>query len=143
MRQQYHSVTIEKDRYVWDVNRLIKLVESLPIIEIPLKDIVELDEAYWYEEGGWRKPIVRDIALHAKLIYETDLKYPIILNANGRIMDGMHRCCKALILGHETIKAVKFEQEPAPHYINPNWDDLPYEDDFQKVLEQFGLPDKG
>ena len=143
MRQQYHSVITEKGRYVWDVNRLIKLVESLPIIEIPLKDIVELDEAYWYEEGGWKKPIVRDIALHAKLIYETDLEYPIILNANGRIMDGMHRCCKALILGHETVKAVKFEQEPAPHYINPNWDDLPYEDDFQKVLEQFGLPDKG
>ena len=110
---------------------------------MPLKNITELDEAYWHEEGGWRKPIARDIALHAKLIYESDLQYPILSHDNGRIMDGMHRCCKALILGHETIKAVKFEKDPEPHYIDPNWDDLPYEDGFQQVLQQFGLPFKG
>jgi len=143
MRQQYHSAKIGDDRYVWDVNRLIEIAVSLPVIEVPLKDIAELDEAYWHEEGGWKKPIARDIALHAKLIYETNLDYPIILDVNGRIMDGMHRCCKALILGHETIKAIKFEKDPEPHYINPNWGDLPYNDNFQEVLKGFGLPHKG
>lgn len=142
MRQQYHSVQTDNGLYVWDVNKLVKIIKDMPIIEVSLTDITELDEAYWHEEGGWKKPIARDIALHAKLIYETDLKYPIILHSNGRIMDGMHRCCKALILGHETIKAVKFEKDPEPDYINPNWDELPYKDNFQDVLKQFGLPHK-
>ena len=140
MRQQYHSVQTEKGKYVWNVHRLVEIVKNMPVIEVPLKDITELDEAYWHEEGGGKKPIARDIALHAKLIYDTDLTYPIILHANGRIMDGMHRCCKALILGNPTIKAVKFEKDPEPDYIDPNWDDLPYEDNFQEVLKQFGLP---
>ena len=142
MRQQYHSIETEKGKLVWDVNKLIELVKNLPVIELSLKDIKELDEAYWHEEGGWKKPIARDIALHAKLIYETDLDYPIILHSDGRIMDGMHRCCKALILGHTTIKAVRFENDSVPHFVDPNWDDLPYEDNFQDVLKHFGLPYK-
>ena len=92
MRQQYHSQQTENGRYVWDVNKLVALVKGMPVIDVLLNDIAELDEAYWHEEGGWKKPIARDIALHAKLIYETDLQYPIILDSNGRIMDGMHRC---------------------------------------------------
>ncbi|MBI1326241.1 MAG: hypothetical protein GC136_01205 [Alphaproteobacteria bacterium] len=143
MRQQYHMVRTESgEKHVWDVNRLVEEVKGLPIIDVPLSEIAELDESYWHEEGGWKKPIARDIALHAKLIYETDLAYPIILHADGRIMDGMHRCCKALILGHKTIKAIKFEQDPAPHFINPKWEDLPYNDNFQDVLRAFGLPTK-
>ena len=142
MRQQYHLLVTEKGRYVWDVNQLIEYVKELPIIEVPLAEIAELDEAHWHEEGGWKKPIARDIALHAKLIYESDLDYPIILHANGRVIDGMHRCCKALILGHKTIRAVKFAADPEPHYIDPDWVDLPYKDDFQKTLKEFGLPSK-
>ena len=142
MRQQYHAEETENGRYVWDVNRLATAIVNIPVIDIPLSDIVELDQPYWHEEGGWKKPIARDIALHAKLIFDTDLSYPIILNSKGRIMDGMHRVCKALILGHKTIKAVRFEKDPDPHYINPNWNDLPYEDNFQDVLKDFGLPYK-
>jgi hypothetical protein len=142
MRQQYHLVRTEKGNFVWDVNKLVELAKALPIIEVPLTDIAELDEAHWHEEGGWKKPIARDIALHAKLIYESDLKYPIILHADGRVIDGMHRCCKALILGHKTIKAVKFENDPEPHFIDPNWSDLPYKDNFQAILKEFGLPHK-
>ena len=132
----------DKGRYVWDVNKLAELVRGMAVIDVPLSDIAELDEAHWHEDGGWKKPIARDIALHAKLIYDCDLSYPIILHANGRIMDGMHRCCKALILGHNTIKAVKFGQDPEPHYIDPDWNELPYKDNFQETLKQFGLPYK-
>ncbi len=142
MRQQYHLVETDKGRLVWDVNKLIELTKNMPIIEVSLNEIAELDEPHWHEEGGWKKPIARDIALHAKLIYESDLDYPIILHANGRVIDGMHRCCKALILGQKTIKAVRFETDPEPHYIDPNWDDLPYNDNFHEVLKQFGLPHK-
>lgn len=142
MRQQYHSKRTEKGTLVWDVNKLIALVQDLPVIDVPLNEIKELDTAYWHEEGGWRKPIARDLALHAKLIYESNLDYPIILDSEGGIIDGMHRCCKALVLGHKTIKAVRFKKDPEPHFVNPEWSDLPYHDNFQDVLKSFGLPYK-
>jgi hypothetical protein len=41
-------------------------------------------------------------------------------------MDGMHRVCKALIEGRETISAVRFEEDPEPDYINVHPDSLPY-----------------
>ena len=142
MRQQYHLKTVGGQRYVWDVNKLVVKAKALPVFNMPLSDIKELDETYWFEEGGWKKPTTRYIALHAKLISECDLKHPIILHSDGRVMDGMHRCCKALIEGRDTIKAVKFEHDPQPDYIDPDWDNLPYEDDFQDTLKKLGLPYK-
>lgn len=114
----------------------------MPVIDVPLADIHELDERYWYDEDFFRAPVPRDFALHAMLINECDLTHPIILHADGTVIDGMHRCCKALIEGHKTIKAVKFEKDPEPDYIDPNWDDLPYNDNFQETLKAFGLPYK-
>jgi len=29
-------------------------------------------------------------------------------------MDGRHRLMKAMLLGHETIKAVRFDENPSP-----------------------------
>ena len=54
---------------------------------------------------------------------------PIIARAeasDGRIMDGMHRVCKALLLGHRDIEAVRFVEDPTPDYIGVAPDDLPY-----------------
>jgi hypothetical protein len=41
-------------------------------------------------------------------------------------MDGMHRVCKALLLGHQDIEAVRFVDDPTPDYIGVAPDDLPY-----------------
>ncbi len=140
MRQQYHSKKIGDKTYVWDVHKLVERAKDMPIIEVPLDQISELNDTYWHEEGEFKKPIARDIALHAKLIYECDLNYPIILHADGSLMDGMHRCCKALIEGRDVIRAVRFETDPPPDYIDPDWAALPYKDDFYKTLKAFGLP---
>jgi hypothetical protein len=67
-----------------------------------------------------------DRTTYAKLINETELKYPIILSQDGRVMDGMHRVCKALILGLESISAVQFTIEPEPDFVNILPEDLPY-----------------
>lgn len=124
MRKQYHSRTTEEGRKIWDVDRLVELSAGLPRILIPVKDIRELDEAFWFEEGP--NPTCREILEHVRLVYETDLKYPIILSSDGRVMDGMHRVLKAALEGHESIEAVKFEQDPEPDYMNVSLDDLPY-----------------
>ena len=61
-----------------------------------------------------------------KLVAEASLSYPIILSADGRVMDGMHRLAKALLEGRECINAVRFSKDPAPDYEDVHPDDLPY-----------------
>ena len=48
---------------------------------------------------------------------DADMSYPIIMDDEGFIMDGWHRVAKALLEGRETIKAVRFENTPAPDYV--------------------------
>ncbi len=57
-----------------------------------------------------------------------DLAYPIILDSAGRVMDGMHRIGKALMLGHDYIDAVQFTVDPAPDYLGCDPDTLPYDE---------------
>ena len=126
MRRQYHIRQVEGRKLIWDVHRLIELSRNFPVRQIALTTIAELDEPFWFEEEA--KPVCREIALHAKLMLETDLAYPIILSANGRVMDGMHRVCKAWLEGRETIAAVRFQQDPEPDYADVALDDLPYDE---------------
>ena len=63
-----------------------------------------------------------------RLIQETDLRHPIILSADGRVLDGMHRVARAYLEGHATIEGVPFEVDPEPDYIDVNLDDLPYDE---------------
>jgi hypothetical protein len=126
MRKQYHFRKTEQGMLIWDVHRLVELSSIFPVVEVPLEDIKEIDENYWYGNDG-NIPTCRSIAGHIKLINETDLKHPIILCRDGRVMDGMHRVLKAFIKGHKSIKAVKFNVNPDPDYIDVDENDLPYD----------------
>lgn len=110
---------------IWDVTRLIRLVEGFPEIAIPLDEIKELDECFWFAEGT-SPATVRQVSEHARLIEQADLSHPIILSSDGRVMGGMHRVAKAYLLGHATISAVRFEQDPEPDYHDRDLDTLPY-----------------
>ena len=127
LRQQYHFQQTSQGLLVWDVTKLIAKAATLSVKEVSLSCIQELDECFWYDAGGV-KPTCRSVAEHAKLIFETDLQYPIILSSQGRVMDGMHRVCQALLKGLTTIKAVQFQELIPPDYIDVHPDDLPYED---------------
>lgn len=98
------------DKYFWNVDRLIELSKGLPTIEMDVDSFRELDCAVWSEEGM----TVHQVVEHAKRIRDADLRYPIILNSDGWIMDGCHRLAKAYMLGHKNITAVKFEHDPEP-----------------------------
>ena len=43
-----------------------------------------------------------------------DALHPIILAADGRVMDGMHRVAKALMEGRQEIEARQFPRDPEP-----------------------------
>jgi hypothetical protein len=126
MRKQYHIRDSDRGLLVWDVDRLLHLTSEQEAIDLPLERIRELDEAFWFSRVG-DKPTCRRVAEHAKLIHETSLDHPIIIDPEGRVMDGMHRACKALISGLKTIKAVKLLAMPEPDFVGFPIDQLPYE----------------
>ncbi len=107
-----------------DVDRLIDLTRDLPVKQIALSSIWELDTPYWSQ------PLtVRQVAEHVRLVRDVDPAHPIILAADGRVMDGMHRVARALLEGRTTIPAVQFEVQPAPDFRNCTPEDLPYPPD--------------
>ena len=124
MRKQYHFQPSKNGYYAWDVDKLVEKSKDLPQISVKLDKIKELNENFWYQESI---PTCRSVVDHLRLIKETDLKHPIILSSKGRVMDGMHRVAKALLLGHKEIKAVKFAEDPKPDYKDVSPNELPYD----------------
>ena len=124
MRKQYNFWPSDDGIDAWDVDRLVEQSRDLPVRQVPLTSIRELETAYWSQPMT-----VRDIADHVRLVQAVDLSYPIILAADGRVMDGMHRVVRALLEGRETIAAVRFEVQPDPDYPNCDPATLPYPDD--------------
>jgi hypothetical protein len=125
MRKQYHIRDSERGLLAWDVDRLLRLTAEQEPVDLPLERIRELDEAFWFSGDG-NTPTCRRVAEHAKLIDQTSLDHPIIIDPEGRVMDGMHRVCKALISGLKTIKAVKLSAMPEPDFVGVPIDQLPY-----------------
>ena len=124
MRKQYHFRQSERGLMAWDVDRLVQLTAHLPRKKVRVDSIKEIDEPHWFDPDT--PPTCRAIVEHAKLFEEADLGFPIILSYGGRVMDGMHRVCKALMKGLTTIESVKFEQEIEPDYVDCHPDELPY-----------------
>ncbi|ENV83853.1 hypothetical protein F941_00550 [Acinetobacter bouvetii DSM 14964 = CIP 107468] len=125
MRKQYHFRQAGEDTYIWNVHRLVELSANFQIKNVCLSEIRELNEAYWFPDTH---PTTQQIIDHIQLIEGADLSYPIILCAEGKVMDGMHRVAKAALLKHERIDAVQFEQTPLPDFINMDEDALDYDD---------------
>lgn len=98
------------------MRRLVELSSSIERERVPLSAILELDEPYWGDERN-RPMSCRQVAEQARLILDCDLSYPVILSSDGRVMDGMHRVCKALIDGLHEIDVVRFAVDPEPDYV--------------------------
>jgi hypothetical protein len=127
MRTQYHFRQSPQGLRAWNVHRLVAISSAIPRERVPLSAIRELDEPYW--DGDPTKSITcREITDHARLIRDCDLSFPVILSSDGRVMDGMHRICKALLEGLSDIEAARFLRDPEPDYIGVDPDDLPYDD---------------
>ena len=123
MRKQYHFWPGENGLDAWDVDRLIELSDGFPLKQVAIEAIWEVDTPYWSQ------PLtVRDVADHVRLVQAVDPGYPIILGADGRVMDGMHRVCKALLENRSTVNAVQFTQDPEPDYVDADVEALPYEE---------------
>jgi hypothetical protein len=127
MRPQYHFRSSAQGLRAWNVHRLVELSRELVRERVPLSAIRELDEPYWANEST-RSLTCREVVDHARLMLDCDLAYPVILSSDGRVMDGMHRVCKALLESRTEIEAVRFVEDPAPDYVGVHPDDLPYDE---------------
>jgi hypothetical protein len=124
MRKQYNFRPSKNGLDAWDVEILIKASGDLPVKNVALDSISDVDTDFWFKFGP--TPTVRRIIDQIRLIQEVDLSYPIILGSDGRVMDGMHRIARAILDGHSTIKAVQFVVDPEPDYRDCSPEDLPY-----------------
>lgn len=89
----------------WSVPYLIECAKNLPVMDIPLEHLCisrKLGSAM----------TLRTFVSHMMHVRDADLKFPIILDEDGNIFDGLHRVAKALLEGRKTIKAVRFEINP-------------------------------
>jgi len=125
VRKQYHFQASEKGLLAWDVERLVAPSRDLSQFRLTIDSIGEIDEVYWFDDDE-QTPTCRRVIEHARLIHEADLSYPIILSADGRVMDGMHRVGKALLEGRLEIEAVKFDEDPEPDFVGRRPSTLPY-----------------
>jgi len=118
-------VVVDGRTYIWDVDRLVNLSRDFPVQKIRLSLIRELDECFWF---GDEPATCRAVVLHAQLIEETDLIHPIILCSSGRVMDGMHRVCKALSRANAAVDSVQFTTDPQPDYVDADIDALRHDE---------------
>lgn len=124
MRKQYYFRLSSRGLLAWDVDRLVHLASSLPRKLVPVTQIRELDEPVFGagESTSWRAMLA-----HVTLMDDADLSFPIILAADGAVMDGMHRVAKAVREGRREIAAVQFVDDPPADHIGKGPEDLPYE----------------
>jgi hypothetical protein len=115
---QKHSRAVPGGRAVWLTERLWALAADLTPARVPLDAIPEFDAVCWFDAAT--PPTCRNVARHARRIAAADLRYPVILSADGRLMDGGHRLAKAWLAGETHVLAVRFAADPAPDYVVPD-----------------------
>ena len=112
--RETHSHIVEGGRGHWWTDRLWAESADLPIEDIQIDSIAEFDMDCWFHG---KAPTCRQVADHARRINSADLTHPVILSANGSLMDGGHRIAKAYLLGQPTVRARRFVIDPAPDWI--------------------------
>lgn len=96
----------------WHVPRLVEAAAALTPEELPVAAFRDLDEQVWERDMTPRAAVA-----HLRRVLDADLSYPIIVSADGWVMDGCHRLAKALLEGRETVLAVRFEKNPPPDEV--------------------------
>lgn len=107
------------------MQQLWEMAEGLTSKKVRVTDLNALDEVRWFSERMNKPPTCRAVAEHARDIYEADFRFPIILSPSGVVLDGMHRLCKAFLLGIEEIDAVQLPVMPPSRWrLLPNGEEV-------------------
>ena len=112
--RETHSHMVSGGRGHWWTDRLRAESANLPVENVSIDSIAEFEMDCWFHGHA---PTCRQVAEHARRINAADLTHPVILSADGGLMDGGHRIAKAYLLGQPTIRARRFVVDPDPDWI--------------------------
>lgn len=115
--------------YLWEKSKDLPVVEMNPEDIPEFEFLMQCDAAdIWARKtklGKIRQFHMEDFHHHAWRVHMADLSYPIILNPEGGMMDGVHRLMKARLEGVK-VRVVRFDEWPEP---NLTWDHKPLDVD--------------
>lgn len=101
--------------YKWWVSTLWESVKDLQDEEVAVESLLhELKFDRWFQI--YVPPTVENVLQHFTRIQNADFMYPVILSPSGRVLDGVHRLCKAVITEQKTIRAVRLLKLPPSDY---------------------------
>jgi hypothetical protein len=100
----------------WHFETVWRAAEGLPVEEVTVATIQEIDEDCWFNCGA---ATVRAVVDHTRRIEEADLTRPVILASDGQVLDGMHRIPKAVLHGHAMMLAQRLPRDPDPDWLLP------------------------
>ena len=110
------SQTAHMKGRIYSVLDLIHYSKSLPMQDMPL-ECMDVSNIY----PGISS--TTEYLSHIKSVQEADLRYPILLDPEGSLLDGRHRVAKALLAGRTHIKFKRFVCMPDPIGWEGNDDD--------------------
>lgn len=110
-----HRRTVHGELHEWAAGDLWELARGLEVRTVDPTQVLDLDRDGWF---GSAPPTARRVLEHMRRILDADLAHPIILDADGTIMDGAHRAAKAILLGLATVSVVQFASTPPPTRIH-------------------------
>lgn len=113
--REHHSRPVAGGRGHWWTEHLWAAAAGLPVVEVAIDDIAEFDMNCWFSAAS--PPTCRAVAEHVRRIEAADLAHPVILSADGGLMDGGHRLAKAWLAGQSHVLAVRFRQDPEPDWV--------------------------
>lgn len=93
----------------WYIPTLLKFMETNHVLEMDL-DLASVDLGVM----PWRCKSMLQFIQHSIDVESVDFKYPVILSPGGWVMNGWHRVVKAILMGKQTIKAVRMLELPKP-----------------------------
>ena len=100
----------------WHIESVWRAARNLPVEQVQIGSIRELDEDCWF---NGRPATVRAVVDHAARMHSADLELPVILASDGQVLDGMHRIAKALLEGRATLPARRLPVDPDPDWHLP------------------------
>lgn len=104
---------VEHTGNVWKVSTLIGAANILDTSKFYLDQVSTAYPITWHMNN------VNDVMVHLDRILKADLSVPIILRADGCVMNGWHRIIKAMSEGKKYVLAKRFTKDPKPDFVLP------------------------
>lgn len=88
----------------WNVSSIIRHAEDLPSVMMDVEALIKTNRTTETKEGMLGDLIENPSAAFKERCDHADLKYPILVDTHGWLIDGAHRLTKAKWAGRSNIK---------------------------------------